>query len=108
MPCVRLAGTVLETRRRGGDLLKGPVAAVMSDLRLGDTIDVNECDYRFGVGQLTLRLTQIGQRQRTADGDWIDVEGLELRDDGSQISQQPRPVSVRVSGVHFRRGINAR
>lgn len=76
----------------------------MTALKIGDVIEVsNDGDYRFGVGPLFLRVTMLG-RQRTAGGEWLDLEGLELRQDGSQISQQPRPVSVRVPGVRLRPG----
>ncbi|WP_213455258.1 hypothetical protein [Rhizomonospora bruguierae] len=76
----------------------------MTTLRIGDVIEVDDRDYRYGIGPLILRLTRIGQRQHTADDAWLDLEGLELRRDGTQICQQPRPVSVRVSGVRLRPG----
>jgi len=73
-------------------------------LQIGDVIEVNDDrDYRFGIGPLFMRVTMLGQ-QRTADGEWVDLEGLELRRDGSQISQHPRSVSVRVPGVRLRPG----
>ena len=76
----------------------------MATLKIGDVIEVNDDrDYRFGIGPLLLRVTMLGQ-QRTADGEWLDLEGLELRHDGSQISQRPRSVSVRVPGVRLRPG----
>ncbi len=76
----------------------------MTALKIGDVIEVSDDrDYRFGIGPLFLRVTMLGQ-QRTADGEWVDLEGLELRRDGSQISEQPRPVSVRLPGVRLRTG----
>ena len=76
----------------------------MTALKIGDVIEVSsDRDYRFGIGPLFMRVTRLGQ-QRTADGEWVDLEGLELRQDGSQISQQPRSVSVRVPGVRLRPG----
>jgi len=81
----------------------------MATLRIGDVIAISDDrDYRFGVGPLLLRVTRISQGQREADGDWLDLEGLELRQDGTQISQQPRPVSVRVRGVRLRPDPNVR
>jgi hypothetical protein len=73
-------------------------------LKLGDVIEVDDRNYRFGIGPLILRVTTLGQRKRAADGEWLDLEGLELRRDGSQISEQPRPVSVRLPGVRLRTG----
>jgi hypothetical protein len=76
----------------------------MATLRLGDVIEVDDRNYRFGIGPLILRVTMLGDPKRAADGEWLDLEGLELRRDGSQISQQPRPVSVRVRGVRLQVG----
>jgi hypothetical protein len=76
----------------------------MTALTVGDVIEVSDDrDYRFGVGPLFMRVTALGQ-QHNAGSEWLDLEGLELRRDGSQISQQPRPVSVRVPGVRLRPG----
>jgi hypothetical protein len=79
----------------------------MAALRIGDVITADETDYRYGTGPLILRVTQIGQRVSDPDGEWVDLEGLELRQDGTQISQRPRPVCVRVRGMRFRPGPNA-
>ncbi|NES17284.1 MULTISPECIES: hypothetical protein [Micromonospora] len=76
----------------------------MATFEIGDVIEVDDRDYRYGTGPLILRVTRIGQRQRAADGEWLDLEGLELRPDGTQIRQQPRPVSVRLGGVRLRPG----
>ena len=81
----------------------------MATLGVGDVIEISDDrDYRYGVGPLFMRVTRIGQGQREADGDWLDLEGLELRQDGTQVSQQPRPVSVRVRGVRLRPGPDVR
>ena len=75
----------------------------MTALKIGDVIEVEDRDdYKYGTGRLILRVTRIGQRLRASDGEWLDLEGLELRPDGTQISQQPRPVSVRVGKVRLR------
>jgi hypothetical protein len=77
----------------------------MATLRIGDVIEVrDDRDYRYGLGPLKLRVTRIGQREHESDGDWLDLEGLQLRQDGTQISQQPRPVSVRVRGMRLQPG----
>lgn len=73
----------------------------MNALKLGDVIEVDDRNYRFGIGPIILRVTMLGSQKRGIDGEWVDLEGLELRRDGSQIGQQPRPVSVRVPGVRL-------
>jgi hypothetical protein len=69
------------------------------DLKPGDVIDVREPDYLYGVGQLKLRVTKIGPVRRLRDGDWLDLEGLALRPDGSQLDFQPRRALVRLSAL---------
>ena len=77
----------------------------MTALKIGDVIEVaDDRDYRFGIGPLFMRVTTLGEPKRGAEGEWLDLEGLELRRDGSQISQRPRSVSVRVPGVRLRPG----
>jgi hypothetical protein len=81
----------------------------MATLKIGDVIEVNDDrDYRYGVGPLFLRVTRIGGRQRVADGEWLDLDGLELRSDGSQVEPQPRHAEVRVTALRMWRGPNAR
>ena len=75
----------------------------MTTLRLGDVIAVDDRDYRYGTGRLILRVTTIGNRQSTADGDWLDLDGLELRPDGTQLDIQPRHAAVRVAALRNQR-----
>lgn len=81
----------------------------MAALKIGDVIEVDESDYKYGTGRLILRVTTIGGRQCTADGDWIDLDGLELRADGTQLGAQPRHAAVRVKALRVvRRGPHTR
>jgi hypothetical protein len=80
----------------------------MTAPKVGDVIEVGEPDYRYGTGNLILRVTQIGRHVRAADGEWLDLDGLELRTDGTQLGSQPRHASVRVDGVRIWRGRNER
>jgi hypothetical protein len=75
----------------------------MNTLKLGDVIDVGDRDYRFGTGRLILRVTTIGSCQPTADGDWVDLDGLELRPDGTQLGVHPRHAAVRVTALRNQR-----
>lgn len=71
----------------------------MTGLKLGDVIDVAERDYKYGTGRLILRITAIGGKQRLSDGEWLDLDGLELRADGTQLGQHPRHAFVRLNAV---------
>ncbi|WP_125805208.1 hypothetical protein [Actinoplanes sp. ATCC 53533] len=75
----------------------------MSTLKLGDVIDVEDRDYKYGTGRLILRVTTIGSRQRRADGDWVDLDGLELRPDGTQLDVHPRHAAVRATALRNQR-----
>jgi hypothetical protein len=76
---------------------------MMNTLKLGDVIDVEDRDYRFGTGRLILRVTTIGSRQCAVDGEWVDLDGLELRPDGTQLDVHPRHAAVRVAALRNRR-----
>jgi hypothetical protein len=68
-------------------------------LNVGDVIKVAEADYCYRLGELYLRLTKIGTTHRQADGQWVSLEGIELRSDGSIFRPDSRPALVRVHGV---------
>lgn len=69
--------------------------------RLGDVIEVGDQNYMYGTGHLTLRVTCIGGRIYVHDDEWLNVEGLALRADGSQLGQKPRPALVRMRAVRI-------
>lgn len=75
----------------------------MTKLEIGDVIDLEDRDYKYGTGRLILRVTTIGSRQRTADGDWVDLDGLALRPDGTQLDVHPRHAAVRVTALRNQR-----
>ena len=79
----------------------------MTVLRLGDVIDVGDADYRYGIGRLILRVTTIGVQRATAAGDWLDLDGLELRPDGTQLGAQPRHACIRVTALRNQHGYTA-
>ena len=68
----------------------------------GDVIRVGENDYLYGLGELHLRVTKVGGVQRLANNDWVDLEGLTLRSDGSLASDRVRHAIVRVSALKRR------
>jgi hypothetical protein len=75
----------------------------MTTLKLGDVIQVEDKDYKYETGRLILRVTTIGDRTRTADDEWVDLDGLELRPDGTQLGVQPRHAAVRVTALRNQR-----
>jgi hypothetical protein len=80
-------------------------ADVMAEPSIGDVIEVGDRDYKFGAGPLILRVTRVGDRMLAADGEWLDLEGFELRVDGSQLAPHPRQAAVRLSAICVRRGL---
>ena len=67
--------------------------------QLGIQLHLNEPDYLYGTGTLWLRVTKVGTVQRLGGNDWLDVEGLTLRADGTPLSTEPRHAVVRVSAL---------
>jgi hypothetical protein len=79
--------------------------AAITTLKPGDEITVVECDYMYGGGTLWLRITTVGARTQLIDGeDWLKLAGLQLRSDGTQLSDRPRHALVRLSAI--RQGIH--
>jgi hypothetical protein len=50
---------------------------------VGDVVHVQEPDYKYGQGALTLRVTAVGRIEQLDDGAWVHLDGTELRDDGT-------------------------
>ena len=74
----------------------------MITLRTGDVLDLSDQDYKYGAGRLILRVTRIVNRTTTADGEWIDLDGLELRPDGTPLGPLVRHAAVRVDALRNR------
>ncbi len=66
---------------------------------VGDVIQVGEPDYMYGRGPLHLRLTEVGQVERQADGLWLHLRGVELWADGREKNAQPRWALVRMRAL---------
>ncbi|MGC4773437.1 hypothetical protein ACLQ25_31270 [Micromonospora sp. DT44] len=62
-------------------------------------IEVSEQDYMHGTGHLTLRVTRLGDQVRVHDDEWLEVEGLALRADGTQLDPNPRSALVRMRAL---------
>jgi hypothetical protein len=68
-------------------------------VNVGDVIHVGEPDYKFGVGPLHLRVTDVGGVEREADGPWVNLRGVELWSDGREKKSEPRWALVRVRAL---------
>jgi hypothetical protein len=68
-------------------------------LKPGDVIHVEEPDYMYGVGPLFLRVIVVGRIEHLTDGPWVNLMGIALRADGSQLRAEPRVATVRVAGI---------
>jgi hypothetical protein len=68
-------------------------------VKVGDVIHVGDADFCFGVGDLRLRVTEVGSVQGFHDGPWISLVGFELRADGSRVSSSTRHALVRVAAL---------
>jgi hypothetical protein len=71
-------------------------------LKVGDVIDVAEADYMYGTGRLIMQVTKIGQVVQINGADWVDLEGHDLRPDGSRASDRVRHAVVRRTGLRLR------
>jgi hypothetical protein len=71
----------------------------MPPLKPGDVIHVEETDYMYGVGPLILRVTAVGRAEQLTDGPWVNLMGIPLRADGSQLRAEARFATVRLAGI---------
>jgi hypothetical protein len=79
-------------------------AATVETPRPGDVITVAEDNYMYGTGTLWLRVTSVEDHFQviSAESDrWLAVNGLQLRRDGSQLSERPRWALIRLNAVHI-------
>jgi hypothetical protein len=63
-----------------------------------DVVLIREADYCYGLGDLRLRLTVVGDGKPVHESaEWVQVGGVELRQDDTEIG--PRSALVRVSAL---------
>jgi hypothetical protein len=65
-------------------------------IKINDIIVVDERDYEWGTGDLTIRVTAFEASQDAGPG-WITVTGMEIDRDG--IERRERKVLVRRAGM---------
>jgi hypothetical protein len=68
-------------------------------IKPGDVLRLNEADYMYGAGTLIIRVIKVGRVQNLRDGEWLDLEGVELRQDDSQYGRKPRHLHARVTAL---------
>ncbi|MDT5030532.1 MAG: hypothetical protein QOC94_703 [Actinoplanes sp.] len=68
----------------------------------GEVLKIHEDNYRYGIGELVLRVTEVRSVQLLPDGDWLTVTGVQLSWNGSDLVE--REVLVRLSSLVKRRG----
>ncbi len=66
-------------------------------MRPGDLVKIPEAHYRYGVGDLVLRIREVGQVQRVVDEDWQVLTGMQIGWNGVEMGK--RRVLVRLSGL---------
>ncbi|MFC7548003.1 hypothetical protein [Plantactinospora sp. GCM10030261] len=69
------------------------------EVAVGQVVHIPEPDYRYGTGELILRVTAVGQVEQLADGPWLDLSGIELGEDGTSRRPYPRKALVRLSAL---------
>jgi len=63
----------------------------------GQVLKIPEAHYLYGLGDLVLRVTEVGTVQRMPDGDWLKLKGVQLAWNGTEMRE--REVLVRLSGL---------
>ncbi len=67
----------------------------------GQVLKIPEAQYLYGLGDLVLRVTEVGAVQRLPDGDWLKLKGVQVAWNGAELKE--RQVLVRLSGLTKRR-----
>ena len=70
--------------------------------RPGEVLKIHEDNYRYGLGELVLRVTAIGSVLRLDDGDWLTVVGVQIAWNGVDVGELQ--VAVRLSSLILQRG----
>jgi hypothetical protein len=65
--------------------------------RPGDVLKIHEDNYRYGVGELVLRVTAIGGVTLLDDGPWLTVVGIQVAWNGADVGELQ--VAIRLSSL---------
>lgn len=69
---------------------------------VGQVVRVAERDFMYGLGELVLRVTAVGDVLHLSDGPWLELTGVQLRHDESVYLPRPRHALVRLSALDRR------
>jgi len=69
----------------------------LSPVRAGDVIHVAEQDYCYGVGSLTLRVTDVHGLVYLGNEPWVIIDGIPLWSNGHD--GEERYAQIRVAGI---------
>jgi hypothetical protein len=70
--------------------------------RLGEVLAIHEVNYRYGSGELVMRVVRVGAVVWLDDGEWLTVEGVQIAWNGADVGA--REVLVRLSSLVKRGG----
>ena len=70
--------------------------------RPGEVLKIQENDYRYGFGELVLRVTAVGSVMTLDDGDWLTVVGTHIAWNGVDVGELQ--IAVRMSSLISQRG----
>jgi hypothetical protein len=62
----------------------------------GQVIRVREADYLYGLGDLVLRVVAVGGVEHLPDGEWLNVRGVQLARDDTELKERSVLVRLRV------------
>lgn len=63
----------------------------------GQVVRVEDTDYRYGVGLLTLRVHEVGEPHSEGNSTWVTISGYKMH--GSEEFGGRREFEVRVGGI---------
>ena len=69
----------------------------MAPVRAGDVIQLAEPDYCYGIGSMTLRITNVHGLVYLNDEPWAIVDGVPLWSDGFE--EEERYAQIRIAGI---------
>ena len=93
---VRLDGRNMRAHHRVARLGDVMTARPTVPFGIGDVVKVAEQHYCYGLGTLTLRIVEVGRRERHSDGLWIRLRGVEL---GHPSGSRQRRVLARLEAI---------
>ena len=66
-------------------------------VRVGDLIRIPEADYRYGVGELHMRIIHVPRSAGIPGLEWVELVGVPIPHRGRE--DRPRPVLIRVAAL---------